>query len=376
MVVVRFQKFIIMFFIVCGVWLQVNFRLVVEISILLKVSSVYGSICQKMDMMLLLFIIIWMLLIIIQVRLLKVILVVMWCSVVGLKLKWCSIGYSIRLLNGIRIIISSGFKVCICEVVNYDGMVICWFCSIQVDVFWLNSEKNGVVSVKIISMCSIECMFFMVLVGCIVWVWLSWIQVLFFMLVSISISVMYRQIMMFRLFISFIDVIVSMVFRMVRVWFGWFLFGICVDSVVCIMLLNECGFFGGSGISMQCLWFIQNMKVVMNIRMFGMLNVYCGLRFFSVSGISSEVNSELKLMIQQNVLKISLVRCLLFWLNWLFMNEVISGLMLLVFSVIRFRLMKKFLWLFLNIVRQVWLVQQIRLNYRMVWYLLKNLLVS
>lgn len=56
--------------------------------------------------------------------------------------------------------------------------------------------------------------------------------------------------MMFSELIRLNEVVVSVRLSMVIIRFGWFWLVMCVVSVVCIMLVNECGFFGGSGISM------------------------------------------------------------------------------------------------------------------------------
>ena len=56
-------------------------------------------------------------------------------SAVGSIPKRRSIGYSTRLLNGIRIITNKGLIACICEAVNHAGMVICWPCNTHVEAF-------------------------------------------------------------------------------------------------------------------------------------------------------------------------------------------------------------------------------------------------
>ncbi|MNU87755.1 hypothetical protein D3C71_775460 [compost metagenome] len=121
-----------------------------------NVSSAYGSICQKIDIALPPSITTWMPPTTIQARPLKAMPAVIRRSAVGSKPKRRRAGYSTRLLNGIRIITSSGFSACICEAVNQLGICICWPCSTQVEAFWSNSEKNGVVSAKMTSTRSTE----------------------------------------------------------------------------------------------------------------------------------------------------------------------------------------------------------------------------
>ena len=69
-------------------------------------------------------------------------------------------GNSTRLLNGIRIITSSGLSACICAGWNLNslpkkenvGWVIELACTIQVDAFWSNSDQNGVTSANTMRM--------------------------------------------------------------------------------------------------------------------------------------------------------------------------------------------------------------------------------
>ena len=59
-----------------------------------------------------------------------------------------SIGYSTRLLNGISSITSIGFSACICAGRNQLGFSMVFACTIHVEAFWSNSEKNGVTRAK------------------------------------------------------------------------------------------------------------------------------------------------------------------------------------------------------------------------------------